>query len=284
MPSTVTWVGGTSGDFNTAANWDTAAVPIAGDSIVFDRGIRNLDTNLDQSAITFANISFRKAYGGQAGNSVATPFKFGVSGKLLIEGGGSRLYLSGGTIVTTIMRGAGSDFNREVHLAGTLTTVIFQRGTLYLESGTTTTMIVDPLQDPENPSSGCVCYAVTPTVTTLHTYGGNVIMQSAGTITTLNCVAGLVQVDTGTLTTCNLMGPSAKVDWRTATTLTTLNVYKGIFDASESAQSRTITNSTLYQGGTMDLYNGLDNITRTNPTVKYGGNIIDVAGTYSLSP
>lgn len=282
--ATRTWYGGTSGDFNTAGNWVEGAVPVGADDIVFDRGARNLDTNLDQSALTFASVSFRKSYTGQAGNSVSTPFKFGCSGKLLIEGGGSRLYLSGGTIVTTIMRGAGADYGREVHLAGTLTTVIFQRGLLYLESGTTTTMVVDPLNDPSNPGAGCVLYAITPTITTCNQFGGNVIMTSTGTITTLENAGGLTQVDTGTLTTCNIRGASSKVDWRSSTAaITTLRVYKGLFDASQGAAARTITSSEVHQGGILNLYNGQDNITRTNATVKYGGQVIDVAGTYALS-
>lgn len=282
--ATCTWTGATSGDFNVTGNWLDGAVPVGGDSIVFDRGTRNLDTNVDQSALTFVNVSFRKSYTGQAGVSTATPFKFGCSGKLLIEGGGERLYLSGGTIATTIMRGAGYDFGREVYLAGTLTTVIFQRGLLYLVSGTTTTLTIDPIRDAESPSVGCVCYGTTPTVTTLNQFGGNFILTSTGTVTTLNNCGGLTRIETGTLTTANLYSPASVVDWRTATTLTTVNVYKGYFDASQSSIARTITNSSVYQGATMNLYNGLDNITRTNNTIKYGGSIQDVAGSYAFSP
>ena len=279
--ATRTWTGASSGDFNATGNWAEGSVPVTGDDVIFDRGSRNLDTNLDQSAVTLVNVSFRQGYTGTAGVSVATPFKFGASGKLVIEGGAEKLFLSGGTIVTTIMRGCRADFSGEVHIAGTLTTVIFQRGLLYIESGTTTTLIQDPIGGGQGQAT---CYTSTATVTTLNQFGGLFNQKSTGTVTTLNNYGGRSQIDTGTLTTANLFNASSYVDWRSTTTLTTVKCYKGIFDASKQAAARTITNSEVHQGGLLNLYNGLDNITRTNNTIKYGGSVVDVAGTYAFSP
>src|SRR3990172_8671174 len=259
-----TWIGTTSGDFNVAGNWVEGIVPVNADNLLFYLGARNLDTNVDQSAKTFGNVSFRSGYGGIAGVSTATPFLFGCT-NLHIEGGSTGLYLGTGaaTIVNVRNLGAGPDFSRPVYLAGTITKLNHERGPLYVPSGTITTMVAQAVQGS--------CELTTPTVTTLINKAGFLGMASAGTITTLQSVGGFARIDAGTLTNCNVYSPNATVEWNTATTLAALKVYGGLFDASKSSIARTITASELWSGGIIDIANGFDNITLTAALVQNGG-------------
>jgi hypothetical protein len=61
-----TFIGGVDGDFGTAGNWDTAAVPVDGEAW----GVNHLteasiDTGLDQSAKTFSRVDIGRGFQGK---------------------------------------------------------------------------------------------------------------------------------------------------------------------------------------------------------------------------
>lgn len=61
--STITWVGSTSGAWDTDANWLGGAKPSAADDVVFDRGAQSITTG-PASAIALASLKVRPTYSG----------------------------------------------------------------------------------------------------------------------------------------------------------------------------------------------------------------------------
>src|SRR6185437_11443987 len=54
--ATLTWTGGTDGNWSTAANWDTATVPTTGDALVFPAGAAHLANTDDLAGLTVSSI------------------------------------------------------------------------------------------------------------------------------------------------------------------------------------------------------------------------------------
>lgn len=62
--ATLTWIGGTDGNWSTAANWDTATVPTTGDALIFPAGASHLANTDDLAGLTVSSITFNGASGG----------------------------------------------------------------------------------------------------------------------------------------------------------------------------------------------------------------------------
>src|SRR5438046_847558 len=56
--ATKTWGGGTSTNWNTAANWTNNAVPVAGDDLLFPAGALNRTNNNNTAVASFRSITF----------------------------------------------------------------------------------------------------------------------------------------------------------------------------------------------------------------------------------
>ena len=124
--STDTWVGNTDTNWNTAANWDTVAVPANGDSLVFGTAgslgatlnnnitslsVNNFTINSGASAFTF-NGNALTLTGGLTNNATSNGQHIGLAlsgAGSLNQAGTQRLYLSGANTysgATTIGAGA----------------------------------------------------------------------------------------------------------------------------------------------------------------------------------
>lgn len=275
LAATAKWVGGTSTDFATAANWDPASVPVGGDDVIIDYGSQDITTGLDQSAKDFNSVVIGPNYTGQCGNSTSDRLLFGTA-KLVIMGGGATQYLgTGGTHdwVETYIRGVGPAGTGTAYLHGTIVTLHVQKGQVSVATGSTvTTAYLDALAG----AAANVTYTTAATTTTtIYTIAANVGI-TAGTITTLYVDAGTTSVTGGTVT--NLVQRGGTVEWATTTTLADAKIFKGTFDASGDVNAKTITTIASYGVSILNLDNGLGNITLTNGVKYYSGAVIWPAG------
>ena len=257
-----TWLGTSSGDFNTAGNWSGAAVPITGDSVYFTYGSVSCIA-YDASAKHFATVVVSAGYTGTLGTSVASPLKFGAD-KLYIAGGGANLYLNTGATTDweqVYVESAVS--NQTIHFAGTTTHYVGSNG-FYVARGTV------ELDDGTIPVCTMLKHGFTPAltitdggvVTTLYQLAGTTTINDGGTLTTGYMDAGTLSMADGTLTT--LIQRGGTTTWSTATTMTSATVYGGILDCSKDARPKTITTLKAYTGATVNLNNGVGSITVTN--------------------
>jgi hypothetical protein len=60
-----------SGDWNNTANWSGGAVPVTGDDVLLFSGNANIDTNLNQSAVTLASLTIGMGFTGTIGTTSA---------------------------------------------------------------------------------------------------------------------------------------------------------------------------------------------------------------------
>ena len=61
------------GDWSDTANWSGATVPISTDDVTINQGNADIQTNLNQSAVTLASLTIGPGFSGSIG-STATPF------------------------------------------------------------------------------------------------------------------------------------------------------------------------------------------------------------------
>lgn len=84
------WVGGdvgNEGDWDTAANWSPAAVPVAGENVYILDGDEDIDDGLDQSAVALGNVQVGPGYTGNiASSTTQLQLSFAASKRLVIDG------------------------------------------------------------------------------------------------------------------------------------------------------------------------------------------------------
>lgn len=264
------WLSTANGDVNTGANWSLGTVPTDGEDVIIDSGSVNITGSLTTlNTIDLASFTIGPNYTGQVGSSNVAPMKFNVTGKVVVNGGGSQHYLSAGDAawVSAYILGVGSTGNGNCSVMGAITTLIVERGVVRIHSGTTTTCHYAPA------SSGSKIQLNTGTITTLHMADGTVdcLDAAAGTITTANQLGGSLIVRTAqTLTTLNNYGGTC---WfLPTTTMTTANVIGGtLILAGMTVQ--TVTTMNLGPNGTAYINQGgvADTIGTTN---NFGGGSI----------
>ena len=265
-----------NGSVNNTANWSGGAVPTTGDDVIVDAGSVNIDADLTTlNAVNIASFTIGPNYTGQVGAANGSPMSFNCSsGKVVINGGGNNHYLSAGTTSwgTCIINHPGTTGNGNVTVMGAITTLVVQRGTVLVFSGTTTTAFLLPAG---GSSSAAKLKLQTGTITTLHK--GAALFEAldtyAGTVTTMNLMSGNAIIGTSqTLTTANIYGGS--LYFYPTTTLATCNAIGGTFYALNMA-TQTITTLNVAPAGVAYVNQGAvsDTVGTTN---KFGGGVIDV--------
>ena len=286
------WISTSSGDFNTAANWATGAVPIAGDTIIFDgTGTAALTTNLNQSAVAFAAIYVNQANTAQIGTlsaaGVATYFQHaaplvyigqksggtggsGASLVLMNSGATSCAY----TIADSASIAAVNSTLPPVQLLGTALTLNMTGGSAGVavrasETATVASAIVTSGKTGSTVASPSLYLGQGVTVTALTVDTGSVLNRATNTITAATINGGTYDYQgTGAHTTLSVNGTGTCYYSGTGT-ITTLNL-SGTFDRTRDGRTVTITNTNLYDGAKFLLDNGVAGSTvRTNaPQLK----------------
>lgn len=256
-------------------NYDTNAVPVDNDTVVFDAGDVDFLYDLTFNA-QFATIIKTMGYTGKVGLAEINTDNTAI-GKSYREYRGKYLVTDDNTVTTTANletgTGQGSGRFRWNAGAGAAVVNVFGRGTRELAGipcilwlGTNAANVVNniagdlgiafypgetstvaTLRNGDGPSSQAETYCGTGcTLTTVICNGGKLYTTSAITTATLN--GGEWKHDTGTVTAANVLGGS----WNHlgGATITTLTVGSGgKFDASKGTATFAITNTVqLYKG------------------------------------
>lgn len=272
-------------DWNTAANWSAAAVPVNDtDSVLIQPHDTDEDAlgnpisysilyGLDQSAVDVIGFNVPKAFKGSVGDPIAGNYlkidcAFGSDPPTVINTGGSGVWLEGVFDNLTINGGRGLG-DRFMRFKGTYTTTRILDGNIsgiikFMDGVAITTL------EGHGCGGAIVEVGTGSGITTFDVDSGNWTTSQA--ITTANLGAFLkLKHTTGAVTTIHNRG--ARVEYNSSGTLGTLNNRLGFFDLSRNtAASVTVTNATIWSGILTDR-GGAGNVTYTNNILVRGGNV-----------
>lgn len=298
MPSNCTWISTSSTDWNTAANWSSGTVPVSGDTVVFANNSVNVDTNLNQSAVTLAALYIYQSYTGAIGKSDGTYLAIGATAVRIGDPGNSpttpngsgRLLLNFGTVQTTVVVVNTSQTSTDTAFAPLLMKGTHASNKLVVYSGRVESATrfagdVSTWSEVDVQAGG----ASAPTVLLGTGCTLTTINQNAGTLT-VNSAATTVTLSSGTLTTQGsgaittlTVGGIAKLN--STGTITTLNALGGgTADFSGDAQAKTVTTLKAYKGTKINLDNGVKgSVTMTNPIALQNCRLNDITLTSWLN-
>jgi hypothetical protein len=269
--STRTWISSSSTDFAVAANWTGTTVPVAGDTVIFSNaGTANVDTNLNQSALTGMTVLVYQSYTGKIGSDAGAPLQIGATsaqiglgnnGTLTSNGSGRLNFDFGSSNVTVIVTTTSSN-SSDAALApfrfkggGASSKLIVYGGIVDVATNTVgdtaTLASVDILQGTSSPT---VFLAAGCTLTTVNQSAGTLTVNSA--VTTFTQSAGTATFQgAGAVTTMNVSGI---VYYNSTGTITTASVFNGgTLSFARDSQAKTVTNAIkAYPGCTVNVDNG----------------------------
>lgn len=252
------------GNWTNTANWSTGSAPATGDTVYILAGSQNIATNLNQSAVTLANLIIGMGFAGAIGTAAASlqigatawtigqpttgTSSGGVSGRIRIDFGSVSF---NGTVLNTSsnstdanlepVRIAGTNAANVLNVLGglvgvattlptltsTIATLNAVRGVVNFGFGVTWTTA--------NVSSGCTFNAQT---------GGTTLTTSNGAVANINGTAKVTTVNCGGAVNLNQRPGSGNI-------VDTLNVYEtGTVDFSGNPGTGTIGTLNLYPGAT----------------------------------
>lgn len=294
--------------FSNADNWTGGAVPVDGDTVVFDSGSVGCLYGLSQSALTPAAVTVTQGFTGavglpdvrqggggayreyrtkaltwcDTGDATNTAVRIG-------EGIGSgsgrlRFNFNTGRVTGTILNSGQRELEGEpaIQICGGASTSEWNvmKGDVGLaffagETTAATTIRVGWIET-QIGDAKLECGGDLGTVTTLELSGGETVIRSA--VTTINQTGGICHQLAGAVTTLNMDGGAYYP--KGTGTITTLNLGSGAnFDRRQDMRDMTITNANFYEGfefhdpfDTIAVTNGFDFI-RTTPN----GGVFDVA-------
>jgi hypothetical protein len=258
------------GDWDNTSNWSggagTGGVPANNDTVVIASGTQDIDTNLT-TGLTGITMRIGPGFSGNIGTSSSWLDIDG--GTFDFDGRGQASYFTGTWTTVNVLGGSGGEnmMNWQAASSSDIGTLRILGGNGKVTVGANAVLdTVDVLNAARvQVDIGAVTSLDNVTVDTgIVTVAGNIASE-------LNCKGGSVTVSgTATVATLNVQ-PSGVCIYNSSGTVTTLNVY-GFFDArANQSTSVTVTTPTLYEGGTIDLRNGLANFTLTNDLAYKGG-------------
>lgn len=268
------WVGGgapNAGDWQQANNWAEGAVPVAADEVYFDRGAQDVDQGLNNAAVNLDLLYVSGKYSGSIG-ATGTPLLLDQIDDFFYAGVGDEAWFDTADAVNGINNaviansGTGAD---ALHLDGFIGLLNVLKGKVTLDTGA-------DAQDIEVSYVTSVASDATLSITAACTLAA--LVQNGGTVTNLSNITTLTVLQgththgvaggTTTATTINVSGGT--VNYYSNGALTTLDVRGGVFSATGSRGPFTITNASVWDGGTLNLRNEQLNITVTNGVYQYG--------------
>jgi len=239
---TLNWVGGSgSQSWATAANWDTAAVPVTGDDVYIAQGNSDINSGLAQSGVTLNSLNILPGFSGTIGSTGNSGDSLAIGAtNVYVNSQSGRTKLDFGSVThttTVVSTGGSSDTNLEAFRirGGTNTSKLYVVGNNQTAVGVATTRagITATLSEWDvrggtvNLGAGLTCatgkqsggtVTLGGSATTItQTGSGTLIHQGSGTITTLTATGTVIENSRpaagtdviGTLTT----GPGATVDF-----------------------------------------------------------------------
>jgi len=255
--ATKIWVGtdtGNEGDYGTAANWDPAGVPGAGDDVYLTNSAQNIDDTLDQSAIVLGSFNQNQDYTGEIGTTsaylqiAAAIVNIGFHAGAGTPSGSpnSKIDLGAGTAAMVTVHNTGSS---NVDNRAALRFIAANAGTKFdIKKGsvsfaaepdeTSTIGEITPSFLNSKTGDAKVEIGAGVTLSTLRAAGGDTKCYSA--VTTISAYAGTVTTEgSGAVTTINAGGGT--VISNSSGTVTTVNGDAGLVDFTRSNTARTVT-------------------------------------------
>ncbi len=286
-----TWLGGTSDDFNVAANWSPAAVPSNGDTLIFN--------DLAQQGI-FVNLDAATSVGKAFDVLVAPGFQFGIGTSALpfeaAEGFPLIVYQATTLVPAFFSADAAKTITRAVvdtssttdnlvtfQGAGSTTQVIVRQGKAALASTTITSggRIEVTGSQPGSPAELNIPTGITLTAVDIGLRSGTVNCSSD--CINVNASGGEFNLKGGAdMTALLLTGGTCNwdaFDVSSPSTIGEAEILGGTFRIREDRAGRTLTNMNYYTGGTVDFKTGGLNVTYTNAPRNLGGTWITPVGT-----
>jgi hypothetical protein len=264
---------GTTDDYETAANWTTATVPIAGDDVVLRDSAQAIATNLDQSAVVLNSFTVEQSYTGNIGSyadsavtylQIATPLlEIGRhdgyssptgSGQILLDLGSSTACTA--TILNSATTATDTSIMPIQIIAAHAGTKLFiKKGKIGIANAiageTSTIDTIDVGYISSKASDALVTTGSGLTLETWNQTGGVAILRSGTTRALLLLDGKLSTEGTGTHDAISMSG--GELVSNSTGTITLLHVYGGTADFLRSAQERTVTETKLWPGAVLKL-------------------------------
>ena len=257
--------------WDNANNWDTGAVPVNSDDIVFENNDVDCLYGLDASAVTLTSLTIKQSYSGKIGLAVKTDTEYyeyretylKVGATTLTIGigegeGSQRIKINNGTIQTTVIvvdSGQSADALPAIQWKGTHASNVvrvskgsFGAAVLAGETAAIATLAVGYRED-QDADAQVVC-GPGVTLTNVDVSGGAVELASA--TTTIDQTAGLLTITAAAHASIDIDG--GQMVYKGTGTITTLSVSgDGQADFSQDMRGKTITNAVqLYRGATFN--------------------------------
>lgn len=286
--ASVYWISTSSTDWNTAANWSGAAVPIDGDDVFITNSSVDIAA-FDASATQLTSLTIDKSFSGKIGSASAylqvdaTTLTVGRQSTDTSYTGSSRIRLKGTyttvNVVDTASSGADTGYP-PLMLAGSITSLNVRSGKVGVcvatptETGTCTTVNVNRADNATTDPS--VTLGAGVSTTTVNVDGGTVFSLSNNAVTTATVASGTYRVE-GNAAHTTLVVQGGTCIYNGTGTITTAKVYNATADFSNDSRSKTVTNCDLYRGAKLKLDTGVQgSVTFTNGVDLNGCDVADV--------
>ena len=262
---------------DNADNWSGNTLPVDGDTVVFTESTVDVLYGLDQSAVTPSEIRVTASYTGKIGlprydsdgnleyrerflkygnsaDATTTTINIGNgdgpgSSRINLDSGSGQVVLNVYQTGTSTSQTEPNPFTwKGTHASNTVTV---HRGRVAIapnpeDSATVATLSVAYTNNRGGDS--VVVAGPNATISEVKSLGGKTTLDAAPT--TLTATGGTVTVTTGNITTLSI--DSATVNYDAAGTITTTTITSGgTLDCSRTANAKTLTNATVYKGGTI---------------------------------
>lgn len=274
--------GGGDNTWTTNTQWDTAAVPVAGDNAIITdvRSSANINGETVTEATFPDNIWFTK-YSGNVGTSGAHLIFDDAAGaetldELRIESCSGKFYIDfiegvGNNIVTDTHINVPGQASDQINLGGAadFTNVHLLRGRTNLGmSGTIADLWVAHSTTPRDVHADI---SSATTITNVRQGGGRITSASANNVTLWMQQGGMTQLTgSGTIADYYVNDGRLRVDGSgTVLIITDLFVKSGNVDFTQTGNVRTATNVYVWPGAVVD-FRGVENLVSTTKIVQYG--------------
>jgi len=262
--ATRTWTRGAgTGDWNTAANWEGAAVPVTGDIVIFRGSVAPPTTNLDQGAVDLAALIIARDFTGALGASgtelmiAASLVHYRGSGDFYYQHAShvntlfTDLIIIDGAIAANSASAPAIEISSEESDNDKISHIMVNRGavTIAASNGNMPRLTVGYITNPLSDASVTYASAAT-TLAKLVQTGGRVKCTVA--VTEANVSGGtLVQEVTYGITTLVMTGGICQ--YKDDATITLADLHGGVLDLLQSPDTMTIT-TTILQGNSDLIY------------------------------
>jgi len=271
--ATLAWMGagGTSGDYSVAANWSTAATPLAGDDVrIPPTSTVAISAGLNQSGVAIGDFIVERGYNQQIGTDATTsalPVYLRVDPNRFEYAGGGLAYLDlGSAAIDAVVTYTQSAIvgKSGLYLKGSnISELSVNSGAVGVAAVATETSTVATAT--VNGAGARLTLGEGVSLTTARCYDGTMNLRCSAT--TLEVYGGTVNIEEVSAVT-NLYMWGGTVNYTSNANMTNAYLYDGTLDTTAAGVSRTLTTLYHYDGGTL-IYDR-DVMTVTNYTPSSG--------------